>query len=99
MNRRAVRGFLILFFAGLLAIPLIIGYVSETGRQGLTVDPSVALLRYGFYLEEVADEVGASFVHQGPKLDAKLDHIFMQVASMGAGVSIVDVDRDGWQDI
>jgi len=99
MNRRTVRGFLTLFFVGLLAIPLVIGYVSETGRQDSTVDPSVALLRYGFYLEEVADQVGASFVHQGPKLDEKLDHIFMQVASMGAGVSIVDVDRDGWQDI
>ncbi len=99
MNQRFVRGFLILFFAGLLAVPLVIGYVSRADRQRSGVDPSLSLSVNGFYLEEVADEVGATFMHEGPELDPKLDHILMQVASMGAGVSIVDVDRDGWQDI
>jgi enediyne biosynthesis protein E4 len=32
-------------------------------------------------------------------LDAKLGHIMQQVASMGAAVSVVDYDRDGWPDI
>ena len=32
-------------------------------------------------------------------LDAKLSHIMPQVASMGAAVSVVDFDRDGWPDI
>lgn len=38
-------------------------------------------------------------MHQGPTLDPKLNHIMPQVASMGAAVSIVDFDRDGWEDI
>ena len=41
---------------------------------------------------------GIDFVHQAPKLDAKLDHIMPQIASMGASVAVADFDRDGWQD-
>ena len=36
---------------------------------------------------------------RAPTLDPKLDHIMPQVASMGAAVSVVDFDRDGWPDI
>jgi enediyne biosynthesis protein E4 len=32
-------------------------------------------------------------------LDAKLAHIMPEVASMGASVSVVDFDRDGWPDL
>ena len=31
-------------------------------------------------------------------LDARLAHIMPQVASMGASVSVVDFDHDGWPD-
>ena len=55
--------------------------------------------RFGFRLEESAKAVGVDFVHQAPTFDARLSHIMPQVASMGAGASIVDFDRDGWQDI
>ena len=55
--------------------------------------------RYGFRLEEVSKASGIDFVHQAPTLDAKLDHIMPQIASMGAAVSVVDFDRDGWQDL
>jgi enediyne biosynthesis protein E4 len=58
-----------------------------------------ALARHGFYLEEVSRSAGIDFVHQAPTLDHKLDHIMPLVASMGAAVSIVDFDRDGWNDI
>jgi len=58
-----------------------------------------ATARYGFRLDEVAAEAGIDFVHQAPIFDAQLDHIMPQVASMGASVSIVDFDRDGWQDL
>lgn len=68
----------------------------ETGRAS-PADPTV-LARYGFRLEEVARTAGIDFVHQAPTLDPKLDHIMPQVASMGAAVSVVDFDRDGWQD-
>ena len=57
------------------------------------------MARYGFCFQEVAKAAGIDFTHQAPSLDPKLAHIMPQVASMGAAVSIVDVDRDGWQDI
>jgi hypothetical protein len=66
------------------------------------VDPSdkeAVLARYGFYLEEVSHHCDIDFVHEAPTFDAKLDHIMPQIASMGAAVSIVDFDRDGWPDI
>ena len=58
-----------------------------------------ALKRYGFSLREVSREAHIDFVHQAPTLDAKLDHIMPIIASMGAAVSIVDFDRDGFPDI
>jgi hypothetical protein len=39
------------------------------------------------------------FVHEAPTLDAKLSHIMPQVASMGAAVSVADVDADGHADL
>jgi len=58
-----------------------------------------ALARYGFCFTEVSQQAGIHFVHQAPVLDAKLANIMPEVASMGASVSIVDFDRDGWPDI
>src|SRR5262249_12658891 len=59
-----------------------------------------ALARYGFYLRECAKECGIDFVHQSPtKLDSKLEHILPIIASMGASVSAVDFDKDGWIDL
>ena len=55
--------------------------------------------RFGFRLVESAKALGIDFEHQGPTFDAKLAHIMPQVASTGAAVSIVDVDRDGFQDV
>ena len=57
------------------------------------------MARYGFCFQEVAKAAGIDFTHQAPSLDARLAHIMPQVAAMGAAVSIVDVDRDGWLDI
>lgn len=89
---------LVVLFAGLLATPFAIKnwYHPDEPPQ---IDREAALKRYGFYFEEVAKKSGVDFVHTAPRLDAKLDHIMPQIASMGAGVSIVDFDRDGWQDI
>ena len=42
---------------------------------------------------------GLDFTHEGPTLDPKLAHIMPQVASMGAGLAIVDVDADGHADL
>ncbi len=52
----------------------------------------------GSTCERCPSPPGIDFVHHAPKLDAKLDHIMPQIASMGASVAVADFDRDGWQD-
>ncbi|HSS20462.1 MAG TPA: CRTAC1 family protein [Pyrinomonadaceae bacterium] len=97
---RSIRVGLALLFIALLATPLVLKRLAarrETGKAKL--EASQAMARYGFHLQEVAQASGITFIHQAPTLDHKLDHIMPQVASMGAGASIVDFDRDGWQDI
>ncbi|MGD0567021.1 MAG: CRTAC1 family protein [Candidatus Sulfotelmatobacter sp.] len=100
MGNRVAKGFLVLFFIGLLATPFVIKRISS-GRDAdkSKSDSKTALARHGFYLEEVSHAAGINFVHQSPRLDPKLDPIMPEVASMGASVSIVDFDRDGWPDI
>ena len=92
---------LAIFFLALLATPLVIQRV-KLRREAATktrLDTKTALARHGFVLKEVSHAAGIDFVHQAPTLDAKLEHIMPEVASMGASVSIVDFDRDGWPDI
>src|ERR1700754_1099935 len=97
---RPTKIVLLIIFLALIATPLVIKRLEarrEVGKAKL--DSTLALSRYGFYLQEVAKTTGIEFVHQAPTLDHKLDHIMPQVASMGAGASVVDFDRDGWQDL
>ncbi len=95
--RKFGRAFAVLLFLALLAIPLLLRqyYVPAAA----TFDHNAATERYGFYFEEIAKSAGVDFTHSSPKLDPKLDHIMPIIAAMGAGVSIVDVDNDGWNDI
>src|ERR1700674_177599 len=96
----SLRIALVLLFLALLATPISIKRLAARRQAGKSkLDSSQALARYGFYLQEVAHSSGINFTHQAPRLDHKLDHIMPQVAAMGAGASIVDFDRDGWQDI
>ena len=89
-----------IIFGGLLLTPIVIKRISSVRKAAASKpDESTALARHGFYLKEVSHEAGIDFVHQGPTLDPKLAHIMPEVASMGASVSIVDFDRDGWPDI
>jgi hypothetical protein len=95
--KRSRNIFVGLLFVGLLSVPLFLKQYYQPGKA--TLDRDTAIERYGFYFEEVAAKSGVDFVHRSPKLDPKLDHIMPIIASMGAGVSIVDFDRDGWNDI
>jgi hypothetical protein len=99
-SSRAARILLALFFVGLIATPVVIRRLSarRAAPQSKT-DAKSALARYGFHLEEVSRAAGINYTHQAPTLDPKLNHIMPQVASMGAAVSIVDFDRDGWADL
>lgn len=100
MKRRILRTVLSMGFAALLATPVVLKRVSERHvANGVAPQHTAVMERYGFSFQEVARAAGMAFTHQAPRLDAALDHIMPQVASMGAAVSIVDFDRDGWQDI
>ena len=100
---RTVNAFLkqILFIVILAAL---LGAAFALDRGGAPppepFDRAAALQNYGFYLEETAQKCGVDFVHHGPmRLDPKLQHILPIVAAMGASVSVVDFDRDGWPDL
>ncbi len=91
---------LAIVFVALIATPLVIKRLSaRRAVPTAKLETNSALARYGFYLEEVGKASGVNFIHQAPTLDHRLDHIMPQVASMGAAVSIVDFNRDGWADI
>src|SRR4029079_3626834 len=98
MQSRTQRIILTIFFIGLLVTPFLIKRLSAS-KETTTANASTALSRYGLSFAEAAKSSGIDFTHVAPKLDAKLDHIMPQIASMGAAVSVVDFDRDGWQDI
>ena len=87
-----------LFFAGLIAVPVILTR-NPPGGKSAQFDAKSALARYGFYFTEDSAQAGIHFHHEAPVLDPKLVAIMPEVASMGASVSIVDYNRDGWPDI
>ena len=88
---------LTVLFIGLLATPLVIKRIAANNKPTAPVAGTIG--QYGFRFQEVSKASGIDFRHTSPHLDAKLQHIMPQVASMGAAVSIVDFDRDGWPDI
>jgi len=100
MRGTAPRAILAIIFAAFVMSPLFIKRFEARNNVAKTkLDVQTAVARHGFYLQEVSRAAGVNFVHQAPTLDSRLNHIMPQVASMGASVSIVDFDRDGWPDI
>ena len=92
----------IVLFVGLLAAVLVLNRRSShggTARAPPSAKREDPLARTASAWRRSAKASGIDFVHQAPTLDAKLDHIMPQIASMGAAVSVVDFDRDGWQDL
>ena len=93
---KAARIILLLCFVALLATPLVLKRLAQSREAAIAAtDPSTSLNRYGFYLQEVAQKSNVNFTHQAPTLDHHLDHIMQQVASLGAAVSVVDLNRAG----
>ena len=100
MEGRFPRIAVALLFAALLAAPVVYRRVADRKTVPSPTKDSAALIgRYGCSFRESSRESGIIFNHTSPILDAKLGHIMPQVASMGAAVSVVDFDRDGWPDI
>lgn len=100
-NNQAARIGLAVVFAALLTTPVVIRKVSakRESQASAALDAKDSIARHGFFLQEVSAASGIHFMHQAPELDPKLTTIMPQVASMGASVSVVDFDRDGWPDI
>jgi hypothetical protein len=97
--KRYARPVLAVVLAGLLLTPFLVRRFGSHA-SAIPVDGHVdALAQYGFRLTESAKTAGLAFVHEAPTLDTKLAHIMPQVASMGAAVSVVDVDADGLADL
>ncbi len=100
MNKEQVTKLgVIIFFISLLAAPMGMKKLDELRSPEIFEDMESAIERYGFYLEEISDQIGIDFVHQRPDLDPQLDHILPQIASVGASVSIVDFNNNGLPDI
>ena len=98
--RRIARVLATIVFLGLLATPLAVRYSSSASQtSGPALSAAAVLERYGFVLEDVSQTTGIQFTHQTPALDSKLQPIMPAVAAYGAAVSVVDFDRDGWQDL
>ncbi len=84
-----VRGLTNLGFVGVIV------YAAWQGRHA--AGESVSNL--AFRLRESAREHGIDFRHKNVALDPRLDNIAVQIAGLGAAVSVVDADGDGWADI
>src|SRR5712692_4792764 len=78
-------------FAGAIALVFVLS--RNPAQTGIEVHEP------GFALHDVAHEVGIDFVHHRPTLDPTLDNIAPLIAAMGASVSVVDVNNDGWPDL
>ncbi|HZU36310.1 MAG TPA: CRTAC1 family protein [Gemmataceae bacterium] len=92
------QALMVVLLAGLIGTVAVLGKPTS-GGPGTPLGNEEALNRYGFYLREVSHECGINFTHQAPTLDPKLEHIMPIIASMGASVTVVDFDHDGWPDL
>ena len=98
-RERAARMALGIFFLGVLVTPSRPGepFLGRPRLRG-RLYANASIERHGFHLTE--SRIGRNQLHPSRSLlDSKLATIMPQVASMGASVSIVDFDRDGWHDI
>ncbi len=99
MQKRLPQIAIMIFFVALIAAPLVVKqWSARNGTEHRPVNTAEAVSRYGFQFQEISKDAGVAFTHQAPTLDARLNHIMPNIASMGAAVSVVDFDKDGWQD-
>jgi enediyne biosynthesis protein E4 len=95
-----VQWFFNILFVGLLCVPAAYREIDFRRSVGAAAEGAkTALASYGFYMQESSKTAGFHFQHTSPHLDSKLDHIKALVSSMGAAVSIVDFDHDGFPDV
>lgn len=87
----------------IIFVALLIGTALSSRKGSLHLNDArqkeLSLKKFGFYLEPVSTSAAINFRHLCPIIDSKVKNIEPQIASMGASVSIVDYDKDGWEDI
>jgi hypothetical protein len=96
MGRVFKQSLITLFFIGQLAAVWALNHnwVVEHARTR-----EEAIRQFGFYLDESSEACRVDFKHESPRLiDPKLNHILPIIASMGASVTVVDFNGDGWMD-
>ncbi len=89
----------IIIFAGLLIGTAALSSRKSSSHYKEAQQKQLSLKKFGFYLEPINNSAGIDFRHLCPMIDSKVKNIAPQIASMGASVSIVDYDKDGWEDI
>lgn len=97
-NQKSARILITGIFLLLLMVPYLINSSGRPGSEMVVADRTEALERFGFYLEDVTDELGIDFVHHRVTTDEKLHHILPQISSVGASVSVADFNSDGYPD-
>ena len=97
-KERGKKVVVVLIFLLLVSIPFGMKKYDEYVNSEKFENRSEIIERYGFFLDDVTDDLGIDFVHQRPIVDGKLNHIAPQIASMGASASVVDFNADGHQD-
>lgn len=97
-KQRIIQILVVLFFVSLLLAPAAMKQFESWQAEEAPDNADEIVERYGFYLKEVSNEIGVDFTHVRPELDSKIDHINPQIASVGASVSVSDVNNDGFPD-
>jgi hypothetical protein len=96
----AAKVFVTLVFALSLAIPILLQSEADAPKPQKEVSEvrAYALEYFGFYLDDVSEDLGIDFRHRTDKLDRRLNHILPTIASTGASVAVSDFNNDGWND-
>ena len=89
----SIRPVLTVLFIILLATPFLLA--RWLARESADTDAG----RYGFRLTDATAAAGIDFIHVKPELDPALDPIMPHLTALGASVSVMDYDNDGWQDL
>jgi enediyne biosynthesis protein E4 len=86
------HGAVVALFLAAIALVIVLNRRAEGGGGADRAAPA-------FHFTDVTHQVGITFQHHGPTLDPKLDNIAPLVGSLGASVSVADVNNDGWPDL